>query len=71
MSMERRIDSLERRHPRRWAGRIALVDVTGLNEQEAQQAVATAQATQPPWRPGDGIRTIVVDPYRGDEEGGY
>jgi flagellar biosynthesis regulator FlaF len=70
MSMERRIATLERRHPPRWARRIALIDVTNLDEREARRAVAAAQATQPLWRPGDAIRAIVVVPCCcGDEDG--
>lgn len=70
MRMERRIDILERRDPPRWTGRIVLVDVAGLARKEARRAIAASQATQPSWRPGDGIRTIVVAPDRGGDEDG-
>lgn len=70
MGMERRIDTLERRRPRGWAGRIALIDVTGMGREEARRAIMASEAAQPPWRPGDGIRTIVIDSYPGGDEDG-
>ena len=70
MTIERRISALEREPRPGWPGPVGLVDVTGLAEEEAARVIATAQAAQPPWRPGDGIRLVIVDAHLGDDEDG-
>ena len=71
MTLERRIAHLERDHRPGWPGPIGLVDVTGLDEEEAARVIAAAQAAPPPWRPGEGIRLVIVDAQLGDDEGGW
>ncbi len=61
MSIERRIDRLERLCPPHPRGQAQIVEIVGLPPDEAERLIREAEERAGPWQPGDPPNVIIVD----------